>query len=129
MDFEIARALQVVLGHRPGDLRARARATTSRARPAACASRPSAWASGRASSARASGATDYQVALDPLGGFCRMAGRGAPLRGLPPEPDELPAKSVGQRFFIYSGGVLMNLLFGSSCSRSCSRSACRSRDP
>jgi regulator of sigma E protease len=58
------------------------------------------------------GQTDYQVALVPLGGFCRMAGEERRFEGLPPEPDELPAKSVGQRFFIYSGGVLMNLLFG-----------------
>lgn len=58
------------------------------------------------------GETDYQVALIPLGGFCRMAGEERRFEGLPPEPDELPAKSVGQRFFIYSGGVLMNLLFG-----------------
>lgn len=58
------------------------------------------------------GATDYQVALVPLGGFCRMAGEERRLEGLPPAPDELPAKSVGARFFIYSGGVLMNMLFG-----------------
>jgi len=58
------------------------------------------------------GPTYYQVALVPLGGFCRMAGEERRFEGLPPEPDELPAKGVGQRFFIYSGGVLMNLLFG-----------------
>jgi regulator of sigma E protease len=58
------------------------------------------------------GPTYYQVAAIPLGGFCRMAGEERRLDGLPPEPDELPAKSVGARFFIYSGGVLMNMLFG-----------------
>jgi len=58
------------------------------------------------------GETYYQVALIPLGGFCRMAGEERRLEGLPPEPDELPAKSVEARFFIYSGGVLMNMLFG-----------------
>jgi regulator of sigma E protease len=58
------------------------------------------------------GDTDYQLALVPLGGFCRMAGEERRLEGLPPAPDELPAKSVGARFFIYSGGVLMNMLFG-----------------
>ncbi len=58
------------------------------------------------------GPTLYQVALIPLGGFCRMAGEERHYDGLRPEPDELPAKSVGQRFFIYSGGVLMNLAFG-----------------
>lgn len=58
------------------------------------------------------GHTLYQLALVPLGGYCRMAGEERRLEGLPPEPDELPAKSVGARFFIYSGGVLMNMLFG-----------------
>lgn len=58
------------------------------------------------------GHTLYQVALVPLGGYCRMAGEERRLEGLPPEPDELPAQSVGARFFIYSGGVLMNMLFG-----------------
>ena len=58
------------------------------------------------------GHTQYQIALVPLGGYCRMAGEERRLEGLPPEPDELPAKSVGARFFIYSGGVLMNMLFG-----------------
>ncbi|MEO6711520.1 MAG: RIP metalloprotease RseP [Planctomycetota bacterium] len=56
------------------------------------------------------GATTYQLALIPLGGFVKMAGEeGVP--GGAPLPDELPAKSVGQRFFIYSGGVLMNVVF------------------
>ncbi len=58
------------------------------------------------------GPTLYQVALVPLGGFVRMAGEERRFDGLPPDPDELPAKSVGQRFFIYSGGVLMNVAFG-----------------
>jgi len=58
------------------------------------------------------GPTYYQIAAIPLGGFCRMAGEERRLEGLPPEPDELPAKSVGARFFIYSGGVIMNMLFG-----------------
>jgi regulator of sigma E protease len=58
------------------------------------------------------GPTQYQIALVPLGGFCRMAGDERRLEGLPPEPDELLARSVGARFFIYSGGVLMNMLFG-----------------
>jgi regulator of sigma E protease len=57
------------------------------------------------------GATMYQIALVPLGGFCRMAGEEHRLDGLPPEEDELPAKSVEKRFFIYSAGVLMNVAF------------------
>jgi len=56
------------------------------------------------------GATTYQLALVPLGGYVKMAGEESPSEGKP-QPDELQAKSVGQRFFIYSGGVLMNVLF------------------
>ena len=56
------------------------------------------------------GTTTYQLALVPMGGYVKMAGEeSAP--GVAPLPDELPAKSVGQRFFIYSGGVLMNVIF------------------
>ena len=56
------------------------------------------------------GATTYQLALVPLGGYVKMAGEESPTDGKP-QPDELQSKSVGQRFFIYSGGVLMNVLF------------------
>lgn len=58
------------------------------------------------------GTTVYQLAAIPLGGYCRMAGEERRWDDVPPEPDELNAKSVGQRFFIYSGGVLMNVAFG-----------------
>lgn len=57
------------------------------------------------------GGTQYQLAALPLGGYVRMAGEdgGTPgARG----SDELPSKSVGQRFFIYSGGVIANVLLG-----------------
>jgi len=57
------------------------------------------------------GATMYQIAIVPLGGYCRMAGEERRWDGLEPRPDELPAKSVEARFFIYSAGVLMNVLF------------------
>ena len=62
------------------------------------------------------GATTYQVALVPLGGFVKMAGEELGERGVSRADerafgDELHEKSVGQRFFIYSGGVLMNLVF------------------
>jgi len=57
------------------------------------------------------GDTLYQVALVPLGGYVRMAGEEAALEGRPAEPDELGAKSVGQRFLIYSGGVIANVIF------------------
>lgn len=56
------------------------------------------------------GPTLYQVALLPLGGYVRMAGEERE-DGRPPASDELHAKSVGQRFLIYSGGVLMNVIF------------------
>ncbi|MCC7013750.1 MAG: site-2 protease family protein [Planctomycetes bacterium] len=58
------------------------------------------------------GATLYQLAALPIGGYCRMAGEDPAQAEARPAPDELRAKSVGQRFFIYSGGVLMNVLFG-----------------
>jgi regulator of sigma E protease len=58
------------------------------------------------------GATTFQLAAFPIGGYCRMAGEERRGDGLPPRPDELSAKGVGARFFIYSGGVLMNLAFG-----------------
>lgn len=54
------------------------------------------------------GTTTYQLALLPLGGYVKMAGEEA--SGGSPAPDDLTAKSVGQRFFIYSGGVLANVL-------------------
>ncbi|MEX1023848.1 MAG: site-2 protease family protein [Planctomycetota bacterium] len=57
------------------------------------------------------GSTLYQIAAFPLGGYVRMAGDEPRERDQPPLPDELPAKSVGQRFFIYSGGVAMNVVF------------------
>ncbi len=57
------------------------------------------------------GATMYQLALIPLGGYCRMAGEERRFDGIPPADDELASKSVGARFFIYSAGVLMNLAF------------------
>lgn len=58
------------------------------------------------------GATLYQVALVPIGGYVRMAGEEGAEGRARPAPDELPAKSVGQRFLIYSGGVLANVVFG-----------------
>lgn len=57
------------------------------------------------------GDTLYQLALLPIGGFVRMAGEDALQERRTSAPDELLSKSVGQRFFIYSGGVLMNIAF------------------
>lgn len=56
------------------------------------------------------GGTLYQLAVVPVGGFVAMAGEHAPDSGRVPASDELGSKSVGQRFLVYSGGVLMNLL-------------------
>jgi regulator of sigma E protease len=57
------------------------------------------------------GGTMYQLSLVPLGGYVKMAGEEGLEAGRAPDPDELPAKSVGQRFLIYSGGVIMNMVF------------------
>lgn len=56
------------------------------------------------------GGTLYQIAAIPVGGFVTMAGELPDGRGRTPAPDELPAKTVGQRFLVYSGGVLSNML-------------------
>ena len=56
------------------------------------------------------GATVYQLAMVPFGGYVRMAGEGA-APGTAPAHDELGAKSVGARFLVYSGGVIMNVVF------------------
>jgi regulator of sigma E protease len=59
------------------------------------------------------GATTYQIAAVPFGGFVRMAGEEPDgERSAAPADDELASKSVAQRFFIYSGGVLANVSFG-----------------
>lgn len=57
------------------------------------------------------GPTTYQIAAVPLGGYVKMAGEEGSAEGRAPQSDELPGKSVGQRFLIYSGGVLMNVAF------------------
>jgi len=58
------------------------------------------------------GATTYQVAAVPLGGYVKMAGEEWSPEPREPRPDELPAKSVGARFLIFSGGVIANVVFG-----------------
>lgn len=57
------------------------------------------------------GATVYQIAAFPIGGYVRMAGEMPDEMGDGPRDDELASKNVWQRFFIYSGGVLMNVVF------------------
>ncbi len=53
---------------------------------------------------------DYRVSLIPLGGYVAVAGaEGGDKRY--PRSESLHGKTVGQRMWFYSGGVLMNLLF------------------
>ncbi|MFT7486192.1 MAG: regulator of sigma E protease, partial [Candidatus Paceibacteria bacterium] len=58
------------------------------------------------------GETEYQIAAVPLGGYVRMAGEETHYSDTPAAEDELGSKTVGQRFFIYSAGVIMNVVFG-----------------
>lgn len=57
------------------------------------------------------GDTTYQLAAVPLGGYVQMKGEGGPQEQGASEADDLRSKSVGARFLIFSGGVLMNLVF------------------
>lgn len=54
------------------------------------------------------GDTDYRIAALPIGGYVQMAGENSLDRSA---PDSLHSKSVAARFFIYSGGILMNFAF------------------
>ena len=56
------------------------------------------------------GDTEYRVGLIPLGGYVKMYGEVAG-EGDPEDPRSLASKSIAWRFLIFSGGVLMNLLF------------------
>jgi regulator of sigma E protease len=56
------------------------------------------------------GGTDYRLCLVPIGGYVKMAGD-APGDSLEFDGTDLPSKSVGQRFAIFSAGVVMNLIF------------------
>jgi regulator of sigma E protease len=58
------------------------------------------------------GETLYQIAVVPLGGYVKMAGEEPDEEDSGPTPGDLRSKSVGQRFLIFSGGVIMNVLFG-----------------
>ena len=58
------------------------------------------------------GDTDYQIAAVPIGGYVRMAGEETHYSTEPAASYELGSKTVGQRFFIYSAGVIMNVIFG-----------------
>jgi len=58
------------------------------------------------------GHTEYKISAVPLGGYVRMAGDESFTSGGDAKPWELGSKSVAQRFLIYSGGVIANVLFG-----------------
>lgn len=55
------------------------------------------------------GGTDYRISLVPIGGYVKMLGD-QPGEG-EGDPRALTSKSVGQRFLVYSGGVIMNVVF------------------
>lgn len=55
------------------------------------------------------GGTDYRISLVPVGGYVKMAGD-QPAEGTG-APDELLSRTPGERALIFSGGVLMNVLF------------------
>ena len=58
------------------------------------------------------GETDYRISLVPLGGYVKMAGEYGDLRdGAALAADDLTAKPAWQRAIIFSGGVIMNVLF------------------
>ncbi len=58
---------------------------------------------------RTRGDTEYRISAIPLGGYVKMAGEGED--GVDPDDEgALPNKSVGARFWIFSAGVLANLL-------------------
>lgn len=56
-----------------------------------------------------SGGTDYRVSILPLGGYVKMAGE-SPIEAKTGSEDEFVSKTVGQRAFVLSAGVIMNVL-------------------
>lgn len=54
------------------------------------------------------GDTDYRISALPIGGYVQMAGENSVDRNA---PDGLQSKSIAARFFIFSGGIIMNFLF------------------
>jgi len=54
--------------------------------------------------------TDFRLSAVPFGGFVLVAGADPSDRRYPPS-ESLYAKSLAQRFWFWSGGVLMNVLF------------------
>ncbi len=56
------------------------------------------------------GETDYRVSLLPLGGYVKMLGEGMFEKDRPLAPDDLMAKTRGQRLLIMAMGSIMNIV-------------------
>ncbi|HMA52846.1 MAG TPA: site-2 protease family protein, partial [Acidobacteriota bacterium] len=56
------------------------------------------------------GQTDYRVSLIPMGGYVKMLGEGMFEKDRPLAPDDLMAKTRGQRLLIMAMGSIMNIL-------------------
>jgi regulator of sigma E protease len=56
------------------------------------------------------GETDYRVSLLPMGGYVKMLGEGMFEKDRPLAPDDLMAKTRGQRLLIMAMGSIMNII-------------------
>jgi regulator of sigma E protease len=56
------------------------------------------------------GETDYRVSILPMGGYVKMLGEGMFEKDRPVAPDDLMAKTRGQRLLIMAMGSIMNIL-------------------
>jgi len=56
------------------------------------------------------GDTDYRISLLPMGGYVRLLGEGMFEKDRPVAPDDLMAKTRGQRLLIMAMGSIMNIL-------------------
>ena len=56
------------------------------------------------------GETDYRISLLPLGGYVKLLGEGMFEKDRPLAPDDLMAKTRGQRLLIMAMGSIMNII-------------------
>jgi regulator of sigma E protease len=56
------------------------------------------------------GETDYRISLVPMGGYVKLLGEGMFEKDRPVAPDDLMAKTRGQRLLIMAMGSIMNIL-------------------
>jgi regulator of sigma E protease len=61
------------------------------------------------------GETTYKIAILPLGGYVQMVGEGSETDEEEEDPRSFKNKTVGQRMFIISAGVIMNIIVGAIC--------------